>query len=404
MRLLSGLLAFVSLPALAFDFSAELGVEGRRFLQEGEYQHQVNDEYSVSWKPEFVWEGDSSETTFIPYFRKDFQDPDRSHSDIREALWKGWNGPYELHVGIGKVFWGVTESINLADIINQTDQVESPDGDEKLGQPMIQGIWLSDSWGTFNAFILPGFRERTFPGEPGRYRLPIPFTDAEYQSSEEDRHVDFAFRWSNYYEFLGAPLDVSFSLFHGTGRDPIYIIEETEFSEDLIVPTGVIPYYVQINQAAMTLQYSLEGWLLKAEMRHRDVLSDEFEDEDADAAVTGFEYTIVGPLGLDFDLGLLMEYQWDSRGKDSLAQSQNDMFYAARLAFYDMDSSEILMGMTQDLDYPGSRLYSIEGNTRLNSFTKISVRTLVLTANNSDELMNYIDRDDSLEVGLTFYF
>ena len=99
-----------------------------------------------------------------------------------------------------------------------------------------------------------------------------------------------------------------------------------------------------------------------------------------------------------------MEYQWDSRGKDSLAQSQNDMFYAARLAFYDMDSSEILMGMTQDLDYPGSRLYSVEGNTRLNSFTKIAVRTLILTANNSDELMNYIDRDDSLEVGLTFYF
>ncbi len=404
MRLLSGLLAFVSLPALAFDFSAELGVEGRRFLQEGEYNHQVNDEYSVSWKPEFVWEGDSSETTFIPYFRKDFQDPDRSHSDIREAMWKGWSGPFELHVGVGKVFWGVTESLNLADIINQTDQVESPDGDEKLGQPMVQGIWLSDSWGTFNAFILPGFRERTFPGESGRYRLPIPFTDAQYQASEEDKHIDYAFRWSNYYEFLGAPLDVSFSLFHGTGRDPIYIIEETEFSEDLIVPTGVIPYYVQINQAAMTLQYSLEGWLLKAEMRHRDVLSDEFEDEDADAAVTGFEYTIVGPLGLDFDLGLLMEYQWDSRGKDSLAQSQNDMFYAARLAFYDMDSSEILMGMTQDLDYPGSRLYSVEGNTRLNSFTKIAVRTLILTANNSDELMNYIDRDDSLEVGLTFYF
>ena len=154
----------------------------------------------------------------------------------------------------------------------------------------------------------------------------------------------------------------------------------------------------------MTLQYSLEGWLLKAEMRHRDIQNDEFDEEDATAAVTGFEYTIVGPMGLDFDLGLLMEYQYDSRGKDSLAQSQNDMFYAARIAFYDMDSSEILMGMTQDLDYPGSRLYSIEGNTRLNSFTKIAVRALVLTANTGDELMDYIKKDDSVETSLTFYF
>lgn len=404
MRLLTGLLAIVSLPDMAFDFSAEFGVEGRRFLEEGAYDHQVDDEYALSWKPEFVWEGDSSEFVFTPYFRKDFQDPDRSHSDVREAIWKTWSGPLELHVGVSKVFWGVTESINLADVINQTDQVESPDGDEKLGQPMIRGIWLSESWGTFDAFILPGFRERTFPGEPGRYRLPVPFIDAEYQASEEDKHVDYSMRWSNYYELFGAPLDISFSLFHGTSRDPIYIVQETEFSEDLIVPTGIIPYYAQMNQAAMTLQYSLEGWLLKAEMRHRDILDDEFEDEDADAAVTGFEYTIVGPLGLDFDLGLLMEYQYDSRGKESLAQSQNDMFYAARIAFYDMDSSEILMGMTQDLDFPGSRLYSIEGNTRLNSFTTISVRALVFVANPDDEVMDFIKKDDTLQAGLTFYF
>ncbi len=404
MRLLTGLLAFVSIPAMAVDFSAELGVEGRRFLEEGAYNHQVDDEVSLSFKPEFVWEGSSSEFIFTPYFRKDFQDPDRSHSDVREAMWKAWSGPYEIHIGVGKVFWGVTESLNLADIINQTDQVESPDGDEKMGQPMIHGIWLSDSWGTFDAFVLPGFRERTFPGEPGRYRLPVPFTDAEYQAPQEDKHIDYAFRWSNYYELFSAPLDVSLMFFRGTGRDPIYVIEETEFSDDLIVPTGIIPYYTIQNQAAMTLQYSLEGWLLKAEMRHRDIQNDEFDDEDATAAVTGFEYTIVGPMGLDFDLGLLMEYQYDSRGKDSLAQSQNDMFYAARIAFYDMDSSEILMGMTQDLDYPGSRLYSIEGNTRLNSFTKIAVRALVLTANTGDELMDYIKKDDSVETSLTFYF
>ncbi|MDD7885073.1 hypothetical protein [Flavivirga sp. 57AJ16] len=39
----------------------------------------------------------------------------------------------------------MTESNHLVDIINQTDAVETFDGEEKLGQPMVQLSWGTDN-------------------------------------------------------------------------------------------------------------------------------------------------------------------------------------------------------------------------------------------------------------------
>ena len=51
-----------------------------------------------------------------------------------------------------------------------------------------------EDWGVLDFLVLPGFRERTFQEGEGRLRTPLVVdTDrAEYESSDEDRHVDFA--------------------------------------------------------------------------------------------------------------------------------------------------------------------------------------------------------------------
>ena len=71
------------------------------------------------------------------------------------------------------MFWGVTELRHLVDIINQTDLVENLDGEQKLGQPMVQLTLLKD-WGTLDFFAMPYFRERTFTGPDGRPRPRSP--------------------------------------------------------------------------------------------------------------------------------------------------------------------------------------------------------------------------------------
>ena len=72
-------------------------------------------------------------------------------------------------VGINSVFWRVVESNHLVDILNQTDLIEDIDGEEKLGQPMIS-LSTQQDWGGLSLFVLPWFRERTFPSEEGRLR------------------------------------------------------------------------------------------------------------------------------------------------------------------------------------------------------------------------------------------
>ena len=106
--------------------------------------------------------------TAHPFIRWDQQDDERTVAGVRELLISIADDTWELNAGLGKVFWGVTESHNPVDIINQTDFVEDLTGDEKLGEPMLNLNWFSDNYGEFGVFLLPQFQERTTIGENGR--------------------------------------------------------------------------------------------------------------------------------------------------------------------------------------------------------------------------------------------
>lgn len=147
---LGGLLAMLVTPSLfAFELAGQLNVEHRQFLSHG-LQGQSKGQSSVVVQPELYWDfqsGDSS-FTFTPFFRVDSLDDERTHGDIREALFLTYWDDYELRVGISKVFWGVTESAHLVDVVNQTDAVEAVDGEDKLGQPMVHFTAIKD-WALF---------------------------------------------------------------------------------------------------------------------------------------------------------------------------------------------------------------------------------------------------------------
>lgn len=78
--------------------------------------------------------------TLSPFYRFDSDDPERTHADLHEAyaLFFGslGDGQWETRLGVDRAFWGVVESNNLVDIVNQVDLVEHPDEKSKLGQPM----------------------------------------------------------------------------------------------------------------------------------------------------------------------------------------------------------------------------------------------------------------------------
>jgi hypothetical protein len=379
-------------PLPAWELSGNVAVEGRVFFQNPLDVRQYDNDYSLSLEPEFAHEWDEGRQTLVfrPFGRLDANDDERSHWDIRELQWIYAGDGWETRLGIGKVYWGVTEAMHLVDIINQTDLVENIDGEDKLGQPMAK-LSLERNWGTLDFFLLPYFRERTYPGVEGRPRgQPRIDPDlAGYESSREQKHLDFAARWSHY---IGE-WDIGLSYFRGTGRDPLF--------NPVLLPTGELvlaPYYEIIDQASLDLQATLGEWLWKLEVMYRDSSSDRFT-----AATGGFEYTRVGVFDSDADLGFVGEFMLDERGEEATTPFNHDLFAGLRWTANDAQSLEILFGAIVDWEN-GSTLLNLEASRRFGQNYLLSVQLRSWRNVDERDLQYPFRRDDYLQVELARYF
>lgn len=375
------------------DISGSAGVETRYFLQDAAYPGQPRSQASVFLEPEMYteWNDGIDSILFKPFARLDQEDEQRTHFDLRELMWMHAADNWETRVGVSKVFWGQTESIHLVDIINQTDMVENIDGEDKLGQPMINLNVFGD-WGTLSGFVLPYFRERTFPGEDGRLRPPVEIREnsALYESDDEQNHVDFALRWQR---SLG-DWEIGLSYFDGTTREPELLQATDENSTPFIQP-----YYAQIEQYGVDLLKVQGAWLLKFEGIYRAGQSEDFA-----AAVAGFERTSVGVFGTSYDLGVLMEYQYDEREDNFFATGQNDLMLGLRWVWNDIDGTEILSGFIQDLDESDTYSAFVEASSRMTDNWRWKMDAYFFSSDQTDDTFYYMRHDDHVQVALEYYF
>ena len=386
---------------IEFEVSGNVALEQRYFFKEGLYIQQLSHyQASVSVEPELYWQwNDGNDSViFTPFYRFDGQDDRRSHGDIRELAYIHASDDWELRVGIRKEFWGVTEFQHLVDVINQTDSVEDFDGEDKLGQQMIN-LSLVKEWGIVDLFLLPGFRERTFAGSDGRLRAPIVVDEnnVSYESSAGQQHLDFAVRWAH---SLG-DFDLGAYWFHGTNRDP-YLTTSADSTEERLTSYSLMQHYSQMDQLGIDVQATLGDWLWKFESIYRDTSVEDFW-----ATQAGFEYSFIGVFDSNLDLGLLMEHSWDSRGEVELGEQgslfQNDLFLGTRLALNDMQSSEFLMGISSDLDH-NAFSFLIEASSRFGDNFTVSFDLRLLQSNEQSDLLYSLSRDDHAQLSVAYYF
>ncbi|MCI0693849.1 hypothetical protein L0337_17810 [candidate division KSB1 bacterium] len=389
-----GLLIIFPIQMQAQDWSGYLAIESRLFPQSPLVSAQHRAGLSFALQPEYYheWADRRQSLLFIPYFRYDQHDGERTHFDVRELYWQYVAGSWELRVGIGKVFWGVTESQHLVDIINQTDLVENLDGEEKLGQPMINFAVIRN-WGTLNFFLLPGFRERTFPGREGRLRFPllVDMNKATYESSAKRQHVDWALRWSH---TLGA-FDLGLAHFSGTSREPRLLPADANTAAPVL-----IPYYDLITQTSLDLQATQGGWLWKLEAISRANRGRRF------AAFTGgFEYTFANFKNSGIDIGVLGEYLFDDRDQEFFPVNSFDdhVFVGSRLAFNDAQSTDLLAGVIVDRK-SGSSFLNVEASRRLGQSWKLNLEARgFLKASPADVIYGF-RKDSHMQLELSRYF
>jgi hypothetical protein len=387
--LMTGSLLVVS-PVMAQEWtvSGDAGIGIRYFGNDSLVDGRANGlEGSLVLNLEADWYGEQSRISIEPFLRLDSADPERSHFDLREAWWAFEGEGWELLAGFNKVFWGVTESRHLVDIINQSDLVEDLDQEQKLGQPMISAM-LERDWGLLEVFVMPYFRERTFPGADGRLGAPLTVdTDAAvYESSAEQHHTDIALRWSHYY----GDVDIGVSLFHGTGREP------------RLTPSGdgqaLVPFYHQVTQLGIDLQYTREAWLWKLEAIARDGLADDFF-----ASVAGFEYTFYGINEGSSDLGVIVEYLYDDRAPtEPVTLFDNDLFLGARWALNDTQDTSLLAGVVLD-NNESEWFFNLEAERRIGEDYSAAARLRLFNGSSAGQL-GYFDRENYIELNLARYF
>jgi len=382
----------LSLPAAALELNGHVSVEGRLFANDPLYPDQEDNNGSIALEPEFYHARDMNYSlTFIPFMRIDSADSERTHFDIRELNLLLIGDPLEVRIGVGKVFWGVTEFVHLVDIINQTDLVESIRGEDKLGQPMLH-FSAPSYFGVFDFFVLPYFRERTFPGSDGRLRtsFEVDTDKAVYEDSDEENHVDFAIRYSNIFSFG----DFGIYYFRGTGRDPLFIPDVKDNGEIVL-----LPYYQQIDQVGTDLQIVAGNWLWKLEALYQDNDDDPFF-----AATGGFEYTFVGLGSSKADLGVILEYAYDDREEEALTSFQNDLLFGLRFGANDAASTEILLGLSYDVKNNGQVL-QLEASRRLTNNMSLALEGWAFfNTEDDDYYLHSIRDDDYIRLQIFYYF
>lgn len=371
------------------EYGLEIETENQLFFNEGLYNHQRQLFVSGALKPNYSLESANKMHKFYInlFYRVSASDPNRSHFDIREAFYRFNKNDWSISIGSKKVFWGVTELAHLVDVINQTDFLEGFDGEQKLGQPMIQ-FTISKKIGNIEAYYLPIARRLSFPSKFGRYRFPevIERNDIPFRNSKEEWYPSFALRWSK----TIADIDFGLSAFHGTAREPVYLGFNPQVGLDLSYPI--------MNQFGLDLLYVFDNWIFKLEAINRKTNVQEFN-----AFTSGSEYTFGNVVNTGTDIGIVSEYMYDSRGLLTFSGLDNDIFIGCRFAFNDTKSTEMLVGTISDTN-KSTKIFSLEGSRRIGSSYKLNLKANVLSSVSQKELIYNFRQDDFFQISISKFF
>jgi len=373
---------------LRFEFSGNVRGDYRYFPDDALYPGQHQAYFSALFQPEIYleWNRGKQFMQFTGFVRLDQYDSERTHADIRELYWLTIFKNWELSVGVKKIFWGVTESNHLVDIINQADVLEGIDLEQKLGQLMIHVSW-SLKWGAIDLFAMTYFRQMKFPGREGRLRPPfeLDYANTTYESELEEYNPDLAIRWSHSF----SAFDIGISHFYGTSRLPLFqTTNGITFS----------PHYELINQTGIDIQVISGSMLWKAEIIYR-----QSKRKTITAFTVGGEYTFNNLFYSGIDLGLILEYNFDDRGIESINSLDDDFFFGTRIAVNDRQSTDLLGGIIIDRENQTLR-YFVEANRRLGDSWKISIEAAGFSNIDPSEFLYLIRNDSYAQISLVKYF
>lgn len=438
-------LGIIALASAAVAQEIEISGQGDAFA-ERDPALRTSAALSVGWHP-YAREADGSTHNLdVLVFGRyaDGADAARKHADIRELSYiRAWD-QYEVRFGVGRVFWGVTESAHIVDIVNQSDLLEDIDGEDKLGQPLLS---LSRSLfaGRLTAMLMPHFREREFgPTYAELAPFPIAQNEARFETRRAQQNVDYAFRITQ--RFGG--LDVGLTGFEGNAREPRLVpcagkgtgrpgtnaqancnLDEAfappqesvlggllvdaaallnlgpsrseleqQYIDEAMADVVLVPFYDRIRQLGLDAQWIMgaAAWKLEARLREQ-------QGQWQLAAAAGVEYSLGTYVNNLIDAGILVEFLYDDRDiTQYLSLFEEDVFIGMRLLGNDAAGSQLLGGVVIDIDNY-DQFWSLEASRRFGSNFRGALEFRAYEPGKDESMTDYLNDIDALRIELTYF-
>ena len=348
--------------------------------------HQSKNNYSLFTKSNFISYLDERDAkiTISAIARYDEKDSERRYIDFQKLKYEQYFENYTFKIGNEIIFWGVNESFNIIDIINQSNLAEDMTGTKKLGQPLLS-LAYDNNYGTIDLYLMPYFIERKFPSKNGRPRLALEVdqNSITYESSAKEQKLDFALRYSMVYD----DYDIGIAHFHGNNRAPQLNINPSTLKFN--------PHYTTLSQTSLDIQATKGAWLYKLE-----ALSAKDGNERHLGVAGGFEYTFYGIKDSQSDLGLVIEYSFDDRNSYPF---NNDSVAALRWTKNDINSTSLLAGMFIDMRGNSNRFIA-EYEQRINNNVKLFIDATFNGSIDSQDFTYAFEEDSVISIKLARYF
>lgn len=384
--------------ALDIEFAGAVEIGARTFFNGRQFPGQTREPvlpFAGGWGRLSISSSQGNDRfTLQPYGRYDIITR-RDLIDVAEAHYFHLGNDWSVLVGVHTLFWGVTESRHLVDIVNQIDVTGDVDEEDRLGQPMINLNLLGGDLGTLSLFSLFGFREQNFAERIDRLRGPLLVAERQATFNEEGltRHIAFAARYFNTFDLGIASADIAASYFNGMGRTPLLV--------PVLLGGGpaLVPIYDRIDQVGLEILLASGDLQLKFE----GIYSRQFRS-DILATVAGFEYTYSDVFGKGVDVGILGEFLYDDRaGTVPVVRGDNDVFGGVRVTFNNDLNTQFLAGMT--FDYRTDEIFgSVELSSRLADDLSMAVEARLFENIPGSLPQAVLNREDFVTIKFSKYF
>lgn len=360
---------------------------GRFYAQapEGEGEGNVA---ALRLAPELMLRRGDARLLVAPEVRWENHGSGRSIADFNELYFSVRAGETMIEAGITRLFWGVTESLPLENIINPPDLAADYTGKTTLGVALVR-LARPVGFGQIEIILIPWDRDPRFPGVAGRPRTELPVLGrVEHPDGQPPAG---AVRVA----FGGSAFDAHLYYFQGLDRQSVLI---PQFDGEG-PPRSLRASRKAIQQWGGDLQVPIGNLLLKGDAIYRTGYSRGFG-----AAILGGEYTLNSIGGSAADLGLMLEYQYDDRPWDAPLSPMDQGVYAGiRVAFNDPASSQFKFGVLQATT-SAAQVWQGDFSRRIAENWTVEGSVNVFVNAHAQPALYGFARDSYMEISLVRYF